>query len=184
MVRKIKERSFSGRLSQAPEEYEKIHAAVSRKAASEGIVLLKNEEHLLPVKKGSRIALFGAGASRTVKGGTGSGDVNERESVSICQGLKDAGYEITTEEWISEYEALYMKKRLEWKAEILRKSEAAQRRSRLFYSIFDNAVLGPGRAGSVSFGCGAGGLCAQPRCRRGSGPEGGRGRLLPEQRGT
>lgn len=126
MVRKIKERSFSGRLSQEPEEYEKIHAAVSRKAASEGIVLLKNEEHLLPVRKGSRIALFGAGASRTVKGGTGSGDVNERESVSICQGLKDAGYEITTEEWISEYEALYMKKRLEWKAEILRKSEAAQ----------------------------------------------------------
>ena len=106
MMRKIKERSFSGHLSQEPEEYEKIHARISRKAAAEGIVLLKNEDRLLPVRKGSRIALFGAGASRTVKGGTGSGDVNERESVSIFRGLKDAGYVITTEEWIAEYEEL------------------------------------------------------------------------------
>lgn len=126
MMRKIKERSFSGHLSQGPEEYEKIHARISRKAAAEGIVLLKNEDRLLPVRKGSRIALFGAGASRTVKGGTGSGDVNERESVSIFRGLKDAGYVITTEEWIAEYEELYMKKRREWKAEIQRKREAAQ----------------------------------------------------------
>ena len=126
MVRKIKQRGFSGHPGQEPEEYEKIHARISRKAAAEGIVLLKNEDQLLPVRKGSRIALFGAGASRTVKGGTGSGDVNERESVSIFRGLKDAGYVITTEKWIAEYEELYMEKRREWKAEIQRKREAAQ----------------------------------------------------------
>ena len=103
MKRIIRQKSFTGSTSQEPEEYEKIHAAVSRKAAAEGMVLLKNEGHLLPIRQGGRIALFGAGASRTVKGGTGSGDVNERDSVSIWRGLKDAGYVITTEKWLEEY---------------------------------------------------------------------------------
>ncbi len=108
------------------EDYEIDHAEVARRAAAEGMVLLKNEENLLPIDKGSRIALFGAGASRTVKGGTGSGDVNERESVSIYQGLDDAGYEITTKEWIREYEKIYLQERLDWREEILRKCAAIE----------------------------------------------------------
>ena len=126
MERMIRQRNFTGSTSREPEEYEKLHAAVSRRAAAEGMVLLKNEGHLLPIRKGSRIALFGAGASRTVKGGTGSGDVNERESVNIWKGLKDAGYEITTERWLEEYEELYRTRRLEWKAEIRRRSTPAK----------------------------------------------------------
>ncbi len=126
MERMIRQRNFTGSTSREPEEYEKLHAAVSRRAAAEGMVLLKNEGHLLPIRKGSRIALFGAGASRTVKGGTGSGDVNERESVNIWKGLKDAGYEITTERWLEEYEELYRTRRLEWKAEIRRRSTPAE----------------------------------------------------------
>ena len=126
MERMIRQRNFTGSTSREPEEYEKLHAAVSRKAAAEGMVLLKNEGHLLPIRQGGRIALFGAGASRTVKGGTGSGDVNERDSVSIWRGLKDAGYVITTEMWLEEYEELYRNSRLEWKAEIRRKSSPAE----------------------------------------------------------
>lgn len=53
------------------------------------MVLLKNEG-ILPLKEGTKIALYGVGASRTIKGGTGSGDVNERETVSIYQGMKNA----------------------------------------------------------------------------------------------
>ena len=87
---------------------------MARKAAAEGMVLLKNGEGLLPLKKGSRIALYGSGASKTIKGGTGSGDVNQRETVSIYQGLKSAGYDIATEEWIAAYDAEYEQKRLEW----------------------------------------------------------------------
>ena len=64
------------------------------------MVLLKNEGQLLPLKEGTKVALYGVGASRTIKGGTGSGDVNERETVSIYQGMKNAGFEITTEDWI------------------------------------------------------------------------------------
>ena len=49
-------------------------AAISRHAASEGMVLLKNRSAALPLAAGQAIALFGSGAARTVRGGTGSGD--------------------------------------------------------------------------------------------------------------
>ena len=52
----------------------KEHIALSREAAAEGMVLLKNEHNLLPLKAGSRIALFGKGSFDYVKGGGGSGD--------------------------------------------------------------------------------------------------------------
>ena len=92
---------------------------LARRAAAEGVVLLKNEGGLLPLAAGSRLALFGAGASKTIKGGTGSGDVNERGSVSIWQGLADAGYQITTETWLRGYDETYAQARQEWKQVIL-----------------------------------------------------------------
>lgn len=51
------------------------HAALSRKAADEGMVLLKNKDSALPLKKGTRVALFGKGTIEYIKGGGGSGDV-------------------------------------------------------------------------------------------------------------
>ena len=45
------------------------HIELSRKTAAEGMVLLKNENHLLPLKSGSRIALFGKATFDYVKGG-------------------------------------------------------------------------------------------------------------------
>ena len=52
------------------------HIALSRKAAREGMVLLKNEGGVLPLAPGSRVALFGKGTIDYVKGGGGSGDVS------------------------------------------------------------------------------------------------------------
>ena len=43
------------------------------------------------------------------KGGTGSGDVNERERVSVFQGMKNAGFQVTTEAWIESYDQIYEK---------------------------------------------------------------------------
>ena len=60
---------MTGTTDNSIREYEIRHAAIARKAAASGMVLLKNEGCLLPLKKGSSIALYGAGAGRTVKGG-------------------------------------------------------------------------------------------------------------------
>ena len=75
-------------------------------AALEGIVLLENREHTLPLLPG-RVALYGAGAERTVKGGTGSGEVNERHSISIREGLESSGFQICSESWLKDYDQTY-----------------------------------------------------------------------------
>jgi beta-glucosidase-like glycosyl hydrolase len=49
------------------------HIELSRAAASEGMVLLKNEGGILPLKHGTKVALFGKGTADYVKGGGGSG---------------------------------------------------------------------------------------------------------------
>lgn len=73
------------------------------------------------MKPGTKIGLYGAGAVRTIKGGTGSGDVNNRYNVNIYDGLKNAGFEITSGDWLDGYDSGYMQARESWKAEIFRK---------------------------------------------------------------
>ncbi len=115
----LRKRTYSGTRSQEVTEREKQNRLVARKAAAEGFVLLKNEG-MLPLAAHSKVALFGGGSCRTIKGGTGSGDVNERESVSIWQGMKDSGFTIVNEAWLQDYAALYEQKRIEWRDMILR----------------------------------------------------------------
>lgn len=63
------------------------HLLLARKAGREGIILLKNQDHMLPVKKGTRLALFGKGVFDYVKGGGGSGDVTVSHVHNIYDGL-------------------------------------------------------------------------------------------------
>ena len=121
-MRTLKERTFSGTTNPEVQPWETEHRQVAREAAAEGIVLLKNKDQILPLKAGSAVAIYGAGAGRTIKGGTGSGDVNERERVSIFQGMKNAGYEVTNEEWIESYDKIYEKARQDWKNDIVTRS--------------------------------------------------------------
>ncbi len=84
---------------------EQKNRELARKAAAEGFVLLKNNG-ILPLCE-KRVALYGAGARMTVKGGTGSGAVRERFSVTIEQGLLDAGYTITSGSWLDRFDQFY-----------------------------------------------------------------------------
>ena len=88
-------------------EREIRNAELSRDVAAQGMVLLENNENALPIPQQSKIALYGGGAYATVKGGTGSGDVNQRYVVNVWDGLKNAGYEITSEDWLNDFKVAY-----------------------------------------------------------------------------
>lgn len=85
-----------------------------RKLAAECMVLLENDGTLpLKMKKGN-IALYGNGARHTIKGGTGSGDVNSRTVINIEQGLEAAGFTITTKPWLDRYDKQLNKAKTEY----------------------------------------------------------------------
>ncbi len=86
---------------------ETANRKVAYAAAAEGMVLLENDG-ALPIVPGN-IALYGAGAAKTIKGGTGSGEVNERHSVTILEGLENAGFTVTTKAWIDDYAAEFQR---------------------------------------------------------------------------
>ena len=97
-TRSIHKAAFTDTVTPLEEEGKRL----AYEAAVEGIVLLENDG-CLPVKPGS-LALYGAGAKMTIKGGTGSGEVNERHAVSVLEGMEHTGFEITTMDWIDDYD--------------------------------------------------------------------------------
>ncbi|MBR2764465.1 MAG: glycoside hydrolase family 3 C-terminal domain-containing protein [Blautia sp.] len=109
--------SWTGSLSDEVTAMELDHRAFCRHAAAQGMVLLKNEG-IFPIPAGSRLALYGGGACYTVKGGTGSGAVNNRSNVSVYEGIVNAGYTVTTKAWLDTYMADYAKTRDEWEKQV------------------------------------------------------------------
>lgn len=99
------------------EHYETEHIERVRKITPECVVLLKSDGSF-PLDTPGKIAIYGNGARKSVKGGTGSGDVNVRHYVDIEEGLKNAGFTITSKAWLDGYDAIWAKANKEFRAGI------------------------------------------------------------------
>lgn len=88
------------------EQYEKEHLESLRAYLAECTLFLKKDGRF-PLEKAGKIALFGNGARHTIKGGTGSGEVNSRYFHTVEDGLREAGFTITTDKWLNAYDHLY-----------------------------------------------------------------------------
>ncbi len=98
-------------------DYEREHLARLRELAPECTVLLRSSG-AFPLEHTGELALYGSGARHTVMGGTGSGEVNTRTFVTAEEGLKAAGFTITTGAWLDGYDAVLAAARRRFVAEI------------------------------------------------------------------
>lgn len=114
---------------------EKDNLQVAYRAACESIVMLKNDG-ALPFA-GKKVALYGPGVSMTIKGGTGSGEVNERHSVTILEGMEDRGFEVSTKNWIHRFGTYYQEQMEAYKQE-KRKRVNILKLDTIMNMLFDN----------------------------------------------
>ena len=71
------------------------HAKIAREAASEGMVLLKNENKALPFDGVKTIAVYGKISYYLIEAGTGSGGIRSNKyAISVNDGLKAAGFQV------------------------------------------------------------------------------------------
>ena len=134
----ITKASYSDEVTQR----EKENLLTAYTAACEAIVLLKNDG-MLPLTT-KKVALYGPGASMTIKGGTGSGEVNERHSVTVLEGLENRGFEISTKKWISDFEANYKEAEAAYKEEKKKRVNILKLDS-IMNMLFDNFRAPVGR---------------------------------------
>ena len=92
------------------EAYERDHLDMLRGYLADCAVLLKSDG-AFPLDRPCKLAAYGSGVRRTVKGGTGSGEVNSRFFVTVEQGLTDAGFTLTSGAWLDGCDAAYAQAR-------------------------------------------------------------------------
>ena len=84
-------------------DYERKHLNVLRPHLAECTVLLRRDNSF-PLGSPCTIAAFGNGVRKTIKGGTGSGEVNSRFFVNVEEGLEQAGFKVVTKSWLDAYD--------------------------------------------------------------------------------
>lgn len=97
--------------------FEHMHIQKVRELAPEGVLMLKRNG-TLPLLAPSKIALYGSGARKTIRGGTGSGEVNVRHFITIEEGLEKAGFEITSRDWLNAYDKVREEARVDFIEEV------------------------------------------------------------------
>ena len=126
-----------------PNQRELDNLKIAYEAACEAVVLLKNDG-ALPLKT-KKVAVYGAGAILTIKGGTGSGEVNERHSVTVLEGLENRGFEICSRKWIDDYQSGYETALSEYKQERMKRINIFKLNS-IMQMMFENFRMPCGRA--------------------------------------
>ena len=122
------------------EKYELEHLHSMRKLAPECMVLLKSNGDF-PLRQPCDIALYGGGARHTVKGGSGSGDVNSRFFTTIEEGLQNEGFSITTREWLDSYDRRFRKEQKKFVKQIKRR--AKENKTNLFVELIGSVMPEP-----------------------------------------
>lgn len=84
------------------------HIEFAKNAAKEGMVLLKNDRQLLPLAKGTKLALFGIGTFDYVKGGGGSGEVTTAYEVNLYDGFKKLSDHVEVFEELADFYRTYI----------------------------------------------------------------------------
>ena len=111
--------------STAIADYELRHIEDLRKNLAGCTVLLKKDGSF-PLESPCALAAYGSGVRRTIKGGTGSGEVNSRYSVSIEEGLRDAGFILTGADWHTGYEQVRKNAHKAFLAQLKKDAKAAK----------------------------------------------------------
>lgn len=105
-------------------DYEKEHMNRVREGLPECMVLLKKNGSF-PLDEPGRLAAYGSGVRHSIKGGTGSGDVNAHFTVNIEQGLKEAGFELISADWLDHYDLCRATAKKAFRKEIKKEARAA-----------------------------------------------------------
>ena len=111
------------------EAYEREHLTMLRGHLADCAVLLKTNG-AFPLDKPCQLAAYGSGVRRTVKGGTGSGEVNSRFFVTVEQGLTDAGFTLTTGAWLDGYDEAHAQAKAAFLKQV--RAEARARHTNVF----------------------------------------------------
>ena len=105
-------------------DYEKKHLESIYPYLGECTLFLK-KDNSFPLDKSCSIAAYGSGVRHTIKGGTGSGDVNSHFFVNIEEGLLNRGFTILNYEWLDEYDSKRIIARKEWIKRIRKEAHKA-----------------------------------------------------------
>ena len=121
-------------------DYEKKHLETLRRSLAECTVLLKSNGDF-PLDTPCKIAAYGSGVRKTIKGGTGSGEVNSRYFIHVEQGLTDAGFTVTTGKWLDAYEVAYAEAKQAFRARM--KAEAKAHKTNVVIYAMGKAMPEP-----------------------------------------
>ena len=105
-------------------DYEKEHLVKIREMLPECMVLLK-KNGAFPLSEPCSLAAYGNGIRHSVRGGTGSGEVNAHVTVNVEEGLKSAGFDIISSSWLDRYDKHRVEAKKAFVKDLKREAKAA-----------------------------------------------------------